>query len=185
MNLTARVALALAVVWALAGTGILLLRKATPTAENVASLIEEHPLEGRTAGERRALIEEVAAQLNALELEERQKLRRSRVPGRYFESMTDEERRLFLDRTLPSGFQQMMEAFNKMEPAKRKQMVRRALEGMERDEERRPPGMDEAMTQKIVDQGLRSFYNDASAETKLDLAPLIERMQGRMQRLER
>jgi hypothetical protein len=35
--------------------------------------------------------------------------------------------------------------------------------------------------QKIVDQGLKSFYSEASAETKMDLAPVIEQMQRNLQ----
>jgi len=184
MSLTLRIALALLVVWVAAGTGIYLLKKSTPTAESVASLMDDQSLEGRSEAERRSAIEQVADRLDRLEFEERQKLRQTRAPERYYQAMTDEERLYFLDRTLPAGFRQMMDAFNKMEPAKRKQLVKRVLDDMERDEDRRPPDLNEAMTQKIVDQGLRSFYNDASAETKLDLAPVIERMQVRMQRLQ-
>ena len=37
------------------------------------------------------------------------------------------------------------------------------------------------MSQRVIDQGLKSFYSDASADTKLDLAPLIEQMQRNLQ----
>ena len=75
-----------------------------------------------------------------------------------------------------------MEAFNKMEPAKRKELVAHALEEMKKHAgEDPPPGMDDNLRAKIVDQGLKSFYADASADTKIDLAPLIEQMQRNLQ----
>jgi hypothetical protein len=44
-----------------------------------------------------------------------------------------------------------------------------------------PKDVDQKNVQKIVDQGLRSFYSDANADVKLDLAPLIEQMQQNLQ----
>ena len=41
--------------------------------------------------------------------------------------------------------------------------------------------MDDGMSQRVIDQGLKSFYTDANADTKLDLAPLIEQMQRNLQ----
>ena len=35
--------------------------------------------------------------------------------------------------------------------------------------------------QKMVEQGLRSYYSDATADVKMDLAPLIEQMQKNLQ----
>lgn len=184
MSLLLRAAAALIAIWAIAASGIWLLKKSTPTAESVAAQMESAGLSGQSSAERSVTIGKVAERLNRLDFEERQKLRRQKTPQTFFTSLTEAERLDFLDRTLPAGFQQMMEAFNRMEPAKRRKMVERALAGMER-EDRPPPDLDDQMTQKMVDQGLRSFYNDASAETKLDLAPLIEQMQVRMQHLQR
>ncbi len=185
MNLLSRTAAALLVIWALAGTGIWLLKKATPTAESVTAAMEKTALSDKSAAQRADAINAIAEQLNPLDYEQRQLLRKGKAPAKFFASLTKNEQFDFLDRTLPAGFQQMMEAFNRMEPARRKKMVQRALTGMEQDDGRRPPEFDDRMAQRMVDQGLRSFYNDASAETKMDLAPLIEQMQARMQHLER
>ena len=76
----------------------------------------------------------------------------------------------------------MMDAFNQMDPARRKAFVDRAVEEMKKHEgEGPPPGVDEQMNQRFIDQGMKSFYTDASADTKLDLAPLIEQMQRNLQ----
>ncbi|HWB61296.1 MAG TPA: hypothetical protein VG733_17575, partial [Chthoniobacteraceae bacterium] len=65
---------------------------------------------------------------------------------------------------------------------KRKEFVDRALNEMRQHQGDQPPrDVDDKNIQKIVDQGLHSFYSDASADTKLDLSPLIEQMQKNMQ----
>jgi hypothetical protein len=77
-----------------------------------------------------------------------------------------------------------MVAFNKMEPEKRKEFVDRALaEVKKRQGEAPPAGWNEKLVQKIVNQGLNTFYAEASANAKLDLAPLIEQMQRNLQSL--
>ena len=88
----------------------------------------------------------------------------------------------YLDATLPTGFQQLMDAFNKMDPVKRKQIVNDALARMKEHEgEGPPPGINSNIAQHVVDQGIKSFYRDANADVKLDLAPLIEQMQRNLE----
>lgn len=103
----------------------------------------------------------------------------------FFRSLTPTEQGQFLEQTLPSGFRQMMEALNKMKPEKRKQFVGRALDEMKKEEgQDLPEGAIESLdanARKIMDQGLKSFYTEASADTKMDLAPLIEQMQKNLQ----
>ncbi|BAM03762.1 hypothetical protein [Phycisphaera mikurensis] len=104
-----------------------------------------------------------------------------------FEAMTPEERSLYLDLTLPRGFEELMLAFNAMEGAERRRIVGEATARMDEEMARaggKPPeGLDEGQLQRVVDEGMKSFLSDASAETKLDLQPLVHRMQGVMQGL--
>jgi hypothetical protein len=100
----------------------------------------------------------------------------------FFRSLTPDEQTRFLDLTLPTGFKQMMDALNKMEPEKRKRFVEKSLAEMrQREGEERPEAGDDPNVGKIVDQGLRSFYSEASADVKMDVAPLIEQMQKNLQ----
>jgi hypothetical protein len=69
-----------------------------------------------------------------------------------------------------------------MDPVRRKQIVSDALARMKEHEgEGPPPGADSKIAQQVIDQGLKSFYRDADADVKLDLAPLIEQMQRNLQ----
>jgi hypothetical protein len=172
----------LAGVWILAAIVIYWVDHMQPTAKSVSAYLKRTDIAAQSGRERAKTIASVEDQFNGLSMEERQQLERSGENRRFFEQMTDDERLAFLDATLPSGFKQMMEAFNKMEPAKRKEFVTKAVEDMKKHEgEAPPPGQDDKMAQHVIDQGMRSFYRDADADTKLDMAPLIEQLQRNFQ----
>ena len=100
----------------------------------------------------------------------------------FFRALTPEEQARFLDLTLPTGFKQMMEALNKMTPEKRQSFVTKALDDMKKREGERPPDEQlDANARKIMDQGFKTFYSEASAEVKMDVAPLIEQLQKNLQ----
>lgn len=186
MNLPIRAVLALGVIWIIASGVIYFARSTKPTSASVETAFASAELAGKTDDQRSRVIEKIAAQLNRLPYDERRELRRSGVSEDFFRSLTPEEQLRFLDATLPTGFKQMMEAFNKMDREKRKELVDRALREMQRqdsEESTAPPAaLDDQNVQRIVDQGLRSFYNDSNAEVKADLAPLIEQLQHSLQR---
>lgn len=177
-----KIGLVLCAIWAVAAGAIYFVRSKKPTAQSIAAYIEGNDIDSKSAADRKKMIDRVADMLNRIDYDERQQLRRERVTDRFFRSLTPDEQSAFLDATLPTGFKQMMDAFNKMDPAKRKEFVDRALAEMRKHQGDQPPrDIDDKNVQKIVDQGLRSFYSDANADVKLDLAPLIEQMQTNLQ----
>jgi hypothetical protein len=178
-----KTAAVLAAVWLIAGGAIFWARSNKVTPESLTQHIETLQLEGKSTDTREEAIDEVADQLNRLTYEERREVRVGRRLDRFFKTLTPAEQERFLDRTLPTGFKQMMEALNKMERPKRQQFVTRTLKEMREREGEAPERdpQDEAAARKIIDQGFKSFYSEASAETKLDVAPLIEEMQKNLQ----
>lgn len=182
MNVWLKTVLALAACWALAFGAIHVLRASKPTAASITDHLNHLNLAALSARDRERTLQRAADELNDLSFDERQHLRRSDVTRRFFDQLTHAEQTTFLDRTLPADFKQLMEVFNKMEPAKRKEFVNRALEDMKKHEGEAPPaGEDEQIRAQVIDQGLKSFYKDADADVKLDLAPLIEQMQRNLQ----
>ena len=172
--------LLLAAIWLVVGGIMMWARSAKPTPDSIAKYMDAHPLEGRAPQERKEIIESFAGQLTRLDFEERRETRIAKRPDQFFKFLTPEEQAHFIDLTVPSGFKQMMEALNKMTPQKRAQFVAKALAEMRRDIEEGgepPPKLDDPNVQKIVNTGLKSFFSEASPETKMDLAPLIEEMQ--------
>jgi hypothetical protein len=183
-SLWLKAAAILAGVWLIVAGVIWIAHKSKATPESVARYLEAHPVEGRPQEERGKVIESLAQQMNQLDAEERRELRMGRKLDGFFKSLRPEEQSRLLDLTLPAGFRQMMDSFNKMTPQRRKAFVERALADMKRrGEEEGTPAPDDANMQKIIGQGLHSFYSEASAETKMDLAPLVEQMQRNLQGL--
>ena len=182
MNVWLKTALALAAVWGVAAGTIHWLHASQPTAASITAYLAHTNVAAQSGRDRVKTIRRAEDQLNEVSFEERQRLQRSGVTHQFFRNLTPAEQAAFLDATLPADFKQMMEVFNNMEPAKRKKFVERALEEMKKHEgEGPPPDMDNQMSQRVVGEGLKSFYSDASADTKLDLAPLIEQMQRNLQ----
>jgi len=182
MKFWRNILVALVLLWVVAGAIVYGVRQARPSAQSLSEYLAKHPLGDRTGAARAKIIMRVGDMLNGLTFEDRQSLQRTGVTRDFFKELTPEEQAAFLDATLPAGFKQMMDAFNKMEPEKRRKFVERALEEAKKHQgDAPPPGYDDQLAQKMVSQGLRSFYTDASADVKLDLAPLIEQMQINLQ----
>ncbi|MEP6671151.1 MAG: hypothetical protein ABJF10_18465 [Chthoniobacter sp.] len=174
----------LLIIWAVVGGVIYWAHSVKPTPESVMRYLEEHPVANASPEDRSKTVEKIAKDLNQLPYEERREVRMSRKLNKFFRGLPADEQTRFLDLTLPTGFKQMMDALNKMTPEKRKEFVNKALadvkkhEGDDVPEDKR--NLD-ANGQKMIDQGFRSFYSDASAETKMDVAPLIEQLQKNLQ----
>jgi hypothetical protein len=180
MNYWVKIGLWLLGVWAVAGGAIYWARHSQPTAQSVAEYLESAHIASTSGAKRANVIDNVESMLNHVSYDDRQLLNRNGTTRDFFKSLTPDEQAAFLDATLPAGFKQMMDSFNKMDPAKRRRFVDRALADMKKREGEAPPQrseQDERLGQRVIDQGLQSFYKDANADVKMDLAPLIEQMQ--------
>jgi len=171
----------LAAIWLVAGGAIFWARSVKVTPETVKAYLDTHSVESQSPADRAKVIDQVAEQMNSLTYDQRREVRMGKRLDGFFKSLTPEEQAGFLDKTLPTGFKQMMESLNRMEPAKRKQFVEHTLRDM-REHEGEDPKID-ANARKMMDQGFKSFYNDASTEVKMDVAPLIEQLQKNLQGL--
>lgn len=180
-SLWLKAALILVAIWAVAGGAIFWARSVKVTPETFAKYLGTHSIDGKAGRDREKMIEKVAEQMNALPYEDRRDMRMSKKLDGFFKAMTPQEQGSFLDQTLPTGFKQMMESLNKMDPVQRKKFVERSLKDMERDAERPPDAELDANARKIIDQGFKSFYSDANADVKMDVAPLIEQLQKNLQ----
>jgi len=177
MRISWKIIAAIAVVWIVVGITVKWSRSAKPTVESVTALMDKNPIANLAPTAREKMIDQVAAQINALDFEQREKLRKARVDRSFYKQLTEEERRRFLDLTLPEGFRQLMLSLNKMTPEKRQKIVDRALSDIRDGDPDVVDPVDRADAEKFVAQGMEAFYSEASAEVKLDFAPVIERLQ--------
>ena len=178
----------LLVVWVAASLLLHVVRNQRVTADKVVANVRAVNFSGLDAAKRKQFLEGLASQLNRLEFDERQKLQVARPLEPLIREMTEAERVQLLEATLPEGFTQLMDSLNKMTPEQRKRFVQRGLSDLEDARKRFQPeeakqAFDDATVQKFTQQGFESYLTNASAETKMDLAPLLEQIQVNLQGL--
>ena len=175
---------ALVLIWGMAFAAYEFVQQSRITSEKVRAYMESVDFSRLSQVEREAAIQKLAAMLNALSLEERRSLRLNRLA--WFNEMTEAEKAEFLDATLPTGFKQMIAAFEEMPPDKRQRVVDQAVKQMKEAGENQAPGtngmiLSPELQEQVTKIGLKSFYSQSSAETKAELAPLLEEMQHMME----
>jgi len=188
-------AVAIAAVWLLAWGGYTIVKNSRMTAEKLRAYAESVDLSRLSATERADAIKGLAAKLNALSLEERQKARMEGVWARWFAQMTEQEKGEFIEATMPAGFKQMLTAFEQLSEDKRRRAIGESLKRLKEvrnnfgETGQPPPGMETnrppVLTPELEEQvrkiGLKTFYSESSAQTKAELAPILEELQRVMQ----
>jgi hypothetical protein len=183
--------------WLLAWGGYKWSQSRRVTAEKVAAYLRAVDLSQLTGEQRAEALRDLARQLNALSIQERRRARLAGTWDKWFAAMTEAEKAAFLDATLPSGFKQMLQSFEQLPEEKRRRAIedavrelRRARSAVEKESPElifddngtnQPPELSEELQQQVVTLGLKSIYGDSSAQTKAELAPLLEEMQRAME----
>lgn len=167
------------------------------TAEKVASEVEaanlddwseiERPPSRGTAKEREKSIRSIAEMINSLDFAERQRSRNNQVAETFFRRLSSFEKKLFIDLTVRESMGKFMEALDSLPPEKRREFVEKGLKeiqsGRTEAEMEKALELDDELLEVIANEGMRAYFEDASTDTKLDLAPLMESMNEVMQGL--
>lgn len=191
---------AVVILWVVALSAYIWAKNSRVTAERVEAYVKSIDLAKLSAADREAAIRELADKLNALSFEERQRARMDRSALAWFQEMTEQEKSWFIEATMPSGFKNMITAFEQLPEEKRRRAVGDALRNLKTTQSRlqegrvgAPPGgtnmatLSPELQDQITRIGLKSFYSESSAQTKAELAPVLEELQrvmrsGRIQR---
>lgn len=190
-------AVVLACVWLFAWGGYTWSQSRRVTAEKVAQYLRSIDLAQLSGEARAATLRELARKMNALSVEERRRARFAGDWDKWFAAMTEAEKTAFIDATLPSGFKQMLTSFEQLPEDKRRRAIDDAIRELKRarttiekaepefvlrtGNTNEPPELSEELQQRVVTLGLKSIYSDSSAQTKAELAPLLEEMQRAME----
>ncbi len=189
--------LTLLMAWGLAFGGRAISRALRVTPDTVLAFLREQDLSHLSGEARGRALRKLASLWNALSLEERRTARGNPFWRRWFSAMTDEEKAAFLEATLPSGFNQMMNAFEQMPPERRRKAIeetakriREARETAKADadaagnEDASPdpgPQISREVQERVVQSGLKTFYDSGSTQLKSEMAPLLEELQRSME----
>jgi hypothetical protein len=180
-------------IWVIAWAGQWYLGHIKMTAEKVRAYMSSVDFAHLTGAARTKALKELEDKLNALSYEERQKLRSEHMIGDWFAQMTEEEKEQFIEATMPTGIKQMLSSFEQLPEDKRRKMIDDALKNLHQQNQRMANGPDASapatnappispeLEAKIRTIGLNSFYSQSSAETKAELAPVLEELQRNME----
>lgn len=188
-------AVAVAGLWAIAMAGYFVARNARMTAAKVSAYAAATDLRRLTGEDRARAIRKLAEMLNALSIEERRKARLGRSAWRWMEQMTEEEKAAFIEATMPTGFKQMLNSFEQLPEEKRRRAIDDAARRLRQaqmqlqggsgdfpsDGTNGPPPLSPELQAKIRAIGLKAFYTQSSAQTKAELAPVLEELQRTME----
>jgi hypothetical protein len=187
--------LAIVVIWIAALAIYRVAENSRVTAEKVKSYADSIDLSRLSGAERARALTHLADLLNRLPYDERQKARLERASWRWLTQMTEEEKGTFIEATMPTGFKQMLTAFEQLPEEKRGKAItdavrrlreaqtRMAAEGGEfqPDGTNGPPPLSPELQARIRTIGLKAFYSQSSAQTKAELAPVLEELQRIME----
>ena len=132
-------------------------------------------------------LREIAANVNLLDFQEREKNRDNRSGENFFRILSPSEKSLFVDLTIVESMSRFMQALDAMKPEQRKSFVERGLkeiqQGRTKEEMERTEQLGADLLDRISQEGMSAYFEKSSADTKLDLAPLMEAMNETMQGL--
>jgi hypothetical protein len=186
---------AICAIWLVALAGYRIARNARVTAEKVKAYADSVDIRKLSGDARAKAIQELADKLNALSLEERRKARFERTAWSWFDAMTEEEKARFIEATMPTGFKQMLTSFEQLPEEKRRKAIddslRRLREARDqiasapgsrvRGGTNGPPVLSPELQARMRSIGLSTFYSQSSAQTKAELAPVLEELQRVME----
>jgi len=188
-------AVAVVAIWLVAMAGYVIARNAKVTPDKVRAYASSLDLSKLSPDDRAKALRKLANMLNALSLEDRRHARLSRITDALFEQMTEDEKAAFIDATMPTGFKQMLTAFEQLPEDKRRRTIDDAMKHLKEARAQAdaggnstnlaatnaPPPLSPELQAKIRTIGLQTFYSQSSAETKAELAPVLEEMQHVME----
>ncbi len=183
------------VIWGIAVAGYLASKSARVTTEKLRAYAESLDLSKLSGEERARAIRRLAEMLNGLSIEERRKARLEGIVRNSFDQMTEQEKADFIEGTMPTGFKQMLTAFEQLPEDKRRKTVDDAVRRLRQAQAEMqaapgenplagtnaPPVLSPELQAKVRTIGLKAFYSQSSAQTKAELAPVLEELQRMME----
>ncbi len=192
-----RAFLVLAAIWvAVAGVRAVAAAR-LPSAGNLERLIAKAGFADWSGGEpadaaavaarRERALRGIAGMFNRLDFRERERVREAGVSDELLPKLTPKEKRLFVDLTVGESLNRMMEALDALPASERRRFLKQGMEEMLDGGAgrggRQAKGLGDELVAKVAEQGMRAYFQGASVDTKLDLAPLMEVMNEVMQGL--
>lgn len=145
-----------------------------------------------TYEQRQQHLDRVITNLNRLDAPQKRRLREDgqEVLDRFFASLSEEEQKEYVDRTVDPYLSSLEQALKLLPEEERKRLVTRMRNDLKNLRGKSPDGerlgdQDREFMESLVAEDPVLFLREAPMKTKMELAPLLEDMQARIQGLRR
>jgi hypothetical protein len=182
-------------IWIAAVAAYEIFQHSKMTAEKLRAYLTETDLSKLSGAARAKALRDLADKINALPPDERQRGRLDHLWAKWFRDMNEQEKSDFLEATMPSGFKQAIASFEKQPPDRRQKAIAQALQQLREDASGSSTNnlastnnagtntivLSDDLQKKVAMMGIQTVYSSSSAETKAELAPLLEEIQRNME----
>ena len=186
-----QIAAFLVLVWAGVGLVMWVTEDSVYSPEKTLALMQHAPWladEDLAAKPRKTYLDKVISSVIHLDFSQRSSMLEDGLEtmDRFFKSLTDEEKGDYVNRTVEDNFKAVMKGLDKL-PAEDR---RRIIGGIQREKKKKAgktPEMqmlldqEPASFEKSFTKDMGLFFKEAPLSMKLEMAPMLEAMQGRMQ----
>lgn len=181
----------LLLVWGVLGVVIWATEDSVFTPEKTLALMQDAPwLEDENLGheQRMQYLDKVITSVIKLDFNQRDTMRDDgpETVSRFFKSLTDEERGEYIGRTVAENFKAVMKGIDKLPAEERRRIVGSIHREMKKKAANNPEmqlllDQDTASFERNFTKEMTFFFKEAPLAAKLEMAPMLEGMQARMQ----
>ncbi len=186
-----QVAAFLALVWAGVGVVMWVTEDSVYSSEKTLSLMANAPWladEDLADAPRKAYLDKVISSVIKLDFNQRSEMREDGLEtmDHFFKSLTDEEKGQYVNRTVEENFKAVMKGLEKLPAEDRRRIIGGIQREMKKKAAKNPEmqmmlDQDAASFEKSFTKDMGLFFKEAPLSMKLEMAPMLEAMQGRMQ----
>ena len=186
-----QVAAFLVLVWAGVGLVMWLTEDSVFSPEKTLVLMQDAPWfadEDLAAKPRKTYLDKVINSVLKLDFSQRSEMREDGLEtmDRFFKSLTDEEKGDYVNRTVEENFKAVMKGLDKLPAEDRRRIIGGIQREMKKKAGKNPEmqmllDQEPASFEKSFTKDMGLFFKEAPLSMKLEMAPMLEAMQGRMQ----
>lgn len=186
-----QVAAFLALVWAGVGVVMWVTEDSVFSSEKTLALMANAPWladENLADAPRKAYLDKVINSVIKLDFNQRSEMREDGLEtiDLFFKSLTDEEKGQYVNRTVEENFKAVMKGLEKLPVEDRRRIIGGIQREMKKKASKNPEmqmmlDQDAASFEKSFTKDMGLFFKEAPLSMKLEMAPMLEAMQGRMQ----
>jgi len=186
-----QIAAFLVLVWAGVGLVMWVTEDSVFSPEKTLALMQDAPWfkdEDVAAKPRKTYLDKVISSVIRLDFSQRSSMREDGLEtmDRFFKSLTDEEKGEYVNRTVEENFKAVMKGLEKLPAEDRRRIIGGIQREMKKKAGKNPEmqmllDQEPASFEKSFTKDMGLFFKEAPLSMKLEMAPMLEAMQGRMQ----